>query len=268
MIHTPWTHPWEYAIDPFRIGNDLFYVGNRYVSSYLINTGHGLILIDSGLPQTLYLLLESIRRLGFHPEDIAYVLHTHGHYDHIGGTRALVGISRARTAIGTADAEMIAERPELTRTHELGLEFFEGFEVDLALTDGQTIKLGHTTVTCVHTPGHTAGCFSFFFDTIERGRILRAGLPGGRGLSSLSGDYLSHYGLPVTCRESYLASIRKLRSRQVDITLGEHPDQNGTFHKLAGMTEECNPFVDKGEWLVTLASLEEGAMEAFTREAA
>ena len=61
------THPWEYHTEGFCIAGNLYYVGNTNVSCHLIDTGEGLILIDSGYPQTVYLLLESIRNLGFNP---------------------------------------------------------------------------------------------------------------------------------------------------------------------------------------------------------
>jgi metallo-beta-lactamase class B len=92
-------HPWDYAVEPFCIAGNLYYVGNRDVSSHLIDTGEGLILLDTAFPQTVYLLLESIRRLGYDPDDIHTIVHCHGHYDHFGGTRALVELTGARTAL-------------------------------------------------------------------------------------------------------------------------------------------------------------------------
>jgi metallo-beta-lactamase class B len=93
-------HPWKYTIEPFRIVGPLYYVGNEKVSSHLVDTGSGLILLDTTFPQTTYLLLESIRQLGFDPADIRLILHSHGHYDHFGGTRAIVELTQAKTAMG------------------------------------------------------------------------------------------------------------------------------------------------------------------------
>ena len=81
--------PWEFRVEPFRIAGNVHYVGNSDVSSHLIDTGDGLILLDTAFPQTVYLLLESVRRLGFRPDDLRWIVHCHGHYDHFGGTRAL-----------------------------------------------------------------------------------------------------------------------------------------------------------------------------------
>ena len=84
---------WESRMEPFRVFGNLYFVGTEPASAHLIDTGAGLILLDSGYPETLYLVLDSIRRLGFRLEDLALILHSHGHIDHIGGTRALVELT-------------------------------------------------------------------------------------------------------------------------------------------------------------------------------
>ena len=69
---------------PFSIFGNLYFVGNADVGSYLIDTGDGLILIDTAYPTTRALLVQSIWEAGFNPGDIKYILHTHGHFDHFG----------------------------------------------------------------------------------------------------------------------------------------------------------------------------------------
>ncbi|MDH7602426.1 MAG: MBL fold metallo-hydrolase [Armatimonadota bacterium] len=257
--------PWKFAVQPFRIVNRLYYVGNASVSSYLIDSGDGLILLDTGYPQTLYLLLESIRRLGFDPDDIKLVIHSHGHYDHIGGTRAIKELTGARAAMGEPDARMIVESPELTWAPEYGLEFYEAFETELPLTDGQVIEMGHVTVRCVHTPGHTDGCFSFFFDILWDDHVLTVGTFGGPGLNTLTDEYLARYGLPQTRRIQYLNSLERLRKERVDVFIGVHPDQNRTFRKLQRWAGLSNPFVDPAEWQRFLDLLERAARRLFSK---
>ena len=64
--------PWKYDISPFQITDDIWYVGNASVASHIIDTGEGLLLIDTGYPQTTYLLIESIRAAGFDPNAIQW----------------------------------------------------------------------------------------------------------------------------------------------------------------------------------------------------
>ena len=79
--------PWESQMKPFKIAENLYFVGTKRASSHLIDTGCGLILLDTGYPKDLYLILDGIYRLGFNPSDIKYILHSHGHIDHFGGTK-------------------------------------------------------------------------------------------------------------------------------------------------------------------------------------
>src|SRR6202142_3723173 len=70
------------AKEPFQIFDNVYYVGPQSVSMYLIKTDKGLILIDSGYEYTAETELSNIRKLGFNPADIKYILITHGHSDH------------------------------------------------------------------------------------------------------------------------------------------------------------------------------------------
>jgi len=257
------TQPWKFQVEPFHIAGGLYYVGNSNVSSHLIDTGDGLILLDTAYPQTVYLLLESIRRLGFDPDDIAYILHCHGHYDHFGGTRAIVELTNAQTFLGEDDVEILAERPELSWAPEYGVEFHETFDVDRPVRDGDVISLGNTSVECVHIPGHTAGSMSYFFEVTEEGHTYRVGINGGPGLNTLTDEYLDRYGLPRSRRYQYMDSLEKMRKRTVDIQLGAHPGQNDTLGKHAAMTDAINPFIDGEAWPRFLDRLETSARSAF-----
>jgi len=257
MVARVCTHPWELRVEPFRIIGNLYYVGNLDSSSHLIDTGDGLILIDTAFPQTVYLLLESVRRLGFDPDDIKYVVHTHAHYDHFGGTKAIVELTGAKTFLGKEDIEILTDHPELSWTPEYGVEFYETFDVDTPLSDGDTISLGNTTIECVHIPGHTPGSISYFFEVTEEGKSYRAGIHGGPGLNTLSDEYLAQYGLSESRREDYRRSLQKLKKEKVDVFIGAHPDQSDTFEKLAKRTDENNTFINTNDFRIFLEGIEE-----------
>jgi metallo-beta-lactamase class B len=256
-------YPWRFRAEPFRIAGNLYYVGNRDVSSHLIDTGDGLVLLDTAFPQTVYLLLESIRRLGFDPDDVRYILHCHGHYDHFGGTRALVDLTGARTALGREDIEILTERPELSWAPQYGVPFYEAFLADLPLSDGQVLSVGDTAFRCVHIPGHTPGAMSYFFDLTEGESTYRVGIHGGPGLNTLTEEYLRQYDLPFSRRDDYLRSLERLETEAVDIFIGAHPGQNDTFDRYARLAEPHNPFIDRAAWPGFLAQLEANARQAF-----
>lgn len=263
------THPWEGRIVPFQIYGNLYFVGTRPAPNHLIDTGEGLILLDAGYPQSLYLVVDAIWRLGFSPDQIKMIVHTHGHYDHLGGTRALVELTGARTYLGKEDVTYADGRENLTWADLLGHQYHESFAPDVLLSDGDVIALGNTEIRCVHTPGHTPGTFSFFFDVDgDQGR-KRCGLFGGVGFNSMELSFLDERSLSHDCRANFIRSCRKLKKEHVDIFLGNHAHNNGLMEKLQRFEKGSaeNPFMDTdGEWREFLEHLEKSMVEKILAE--
>jgi metallo-beta-lactamase class B len=258
-------HPWKTKLDPFKIAGNLYFVGNTEAAVYLVETDDGCILFDSGFPQTGYLLLESIRMLGFKPKDIKLILHTHGHYNHVGGTRALVDLAGAKTALGAGDVPIVGSRADLSRCDIYGAEFFEQFVPDTTIVEDSRFVLGKTTVECVPTPGHTQGCVSYFF-TVRAGKRkgFVAALHGGASAATVSPEYLALHNLPGSLKDSYLQNFGKLKLRPVDIVLGHHPATDGLLEKKAGMNRVINPFINQHEWQAFLDKHEQAARTLFS----
>lgn len=239
---------WEGYMEPFKIFGNLYYVGNTFVSSHVIDTGDGLILLDSNYPECLYMVTEGMRNLGLNPKDIRYILHSHGHYDHIGGTKALVELYGCKTIIGREDVPYVNGSVDLTWAKELGYVYREAFEPDIILDDGDIFTCGETKIRAVNTPGHTPGTMSYFFNVSDGKDTYTAGMFGGAGMNSMRLDFLNKYGLPLSLRENFPQSLEKVRHEKVDILLGNHPGSVDTAGKSARMkTEEKNPFIDSSE---------------------
>lgn len=243
---------------PFRVFGNLYFVGTKPASAHLIDTGDGLVLLDSGYAETLYLVLDSIRELGYNPRELKYVLHSHGHIDHAGATRQLVELTGAKTAIGRADRDSVTGARDLSYAAELGMRFEGTFEPDLLLDDGDEIRLGNTVFRCLHTPGHTEGTMSWFFDVRDGERVLRAGTHGGVGMNSMRCAYLEKYGLPLTLREDFRAGLRRLRGERVDVFIGNHQEQCDTLGKYARILRgETDAFADPAAWPAFLEKCEQ-----------
>jgi len=215
---------------PFQVFGNTWFVGLKQASTHLIDTGDGLILLDSGYQESLYYVLDSIYQCGFSPYDIKYIIHSHGHIDHAAATRALVELTGAETFIGENDREMVnGTRPELTWGPEYNMAFNGTFEPDHLLKDGDKIALGDVVIDCAATPGHTAGTFSFFWDIKDEGKIYRAGTMGGAGINSMASSYLKKYDLPPEqWRGAFGSSIARCRLEKVDVFIGNHAKQNNT----------------------------------------
>ena len=250
-------YPHKYAVHPFRIAGNLYYVGNASVSSHLIDTGDGLILIDTTFPHTYPLLVNSIWEAGFSIYDIKYILHSHGHFDHFGGTNELAALTKAKTFLGVPDARMFRERPELTLGMDCPFCYMELFTPDVEMEDGQIIALGNTEIRAVLTPGHSAGVMSFFIKVTDGNTIYTAGMQGGAGLNTLNMKFLQAFNLDISkTRNSFLEGLKKIENEKVDIPLGNHPSHNKTLEKYKKMLEDSggqNPFIEPDEWQVFLS---------------
>lgn len=261
--------PWNGYIPPFRVWGNLYFVGTKFVSNHLINTGDGLILLDSGYAETLYMVLDNIYQLGFDPRDIKYIVHSHGHIDHIAGTCALVAMTGARTFLGRGDVDYVTGKRDLTWAAELGMTFTQTFTPDVLLDDGDEITLGNTTIRCCHTPGHTEGCMSFLFNVTDGKKTLVAGTHGGVGLNSLSARSLKHYELPLSLQQDFLNGIDRLARLHVDICIGNHPETVDTAAKGARIRGgETDAFVDPASWQEFLTRRKEMVENLMAKEQA
>ena len=100
-------------------------------------------MLDSGYQHSLYLVLHNMHILGLNPLDIKYIVHTHGHIDHLGATRALIELTGAKTFLGKEDKDYANGKLDLIYAKELGMEYNEFFEPDVLLSDGDKITLGN-----------------------------------------------------------------------------------------------------------------------------
>lgn len=240
--------PWLSYMPPFRIWGNVYFVGTVAASTHIVDTGEGLIMLDSGYQHSLYIVLENMRAVGLNPMDIKYIVHTHGHVDHFGATRALVEMTGAKTFLGKPDHNYVNGTLDLSWAKELNVTL-ETFEPDILLNDGDTIALGNTTIKAVATPGHTPGVMSYVFEVTDGERRMTAALHGGAGLNTLKREFLDSYDLPYSCRDDYLKSMDRLKELTVDIYLGNHPYQNNTAEKYQKLIAgEPDAFVDPAAW--------------------
>jgi len=205
--------------------------------------------------------------LGFNPRDIKYIIHSHGHYDHIGGTQALKALSGAKTFIGSGDENYVNGKIDLTWAKELGYRYDETFEADEIVHDGDVIKLGNTEIKCLATPGHSPGCISYFFEVTDGEKKYRAGMHGGIGINAMTKDFLNEYNLSYDCREKFLAGLERLKLEHVDIFIGNHINNNDMENKYNQMlTGRSNPFINDREWAIFLNQCRKNLLEMMEKE--
>lgn len=244
-----WTPPWEGSFPAVKIFGNLYFVGTKPASTHIIDTGEGLIMLDSGYQHSLYNVIDGIYSVGLDVHDLKYIIHTHGHIDHFGATRALVELTGAKTFLGEPDRQYANGELDLSYAKELDMEFNEIFEPDVLVNDGDIIELGNAKIKAVATPGHTPGAMSYFFDVTNGKDTFRVGLHGGMGINTLCSEFLDKYNLPYTLRDDFKRSMLRLNEEKVDIFLGNHMQHNNTEEKAEKVRNgEEYAFVNPDEW--------------------
>lgn len=236
-------------IDPFKIADGLYYVGDKKVCIHLIDTGDGLVLLDSGYLGTTHLLVDSIWRAGFDPKNVRWIIHTHGHSDHFGASDEFQQMYGTRLAISKVDAQCIRERPQRAHINPVSYPFARMPRFDYEIEDGEILEIGNVKFRCVLTPGHTQGVLSVFFEVTDNGNTYLAGMYGGAGVNAVSLPYICYNEDPENCPQQMLDSIDKVWDEPVVVHLGNHPYNNHTLEKREQqLLEGGNPFVAPDSW--------------------
>ena len=240
-------YPWKHYLKPFQIAPKVFYVsGNDWVGAYLIETEEGLILIDTGMHETCYLLLESIRELGYTPYDIKKILISHAHIDHIGAAKTLKELINAQIYIGKRDVEPLTKRKDLILKEG---STCGDFVPDKVYEEENPIIFGGIKIYTYSTPGHTPGCTSFIFERKDKeGKKYICGMHGGIGLNTLSRKYLKEKQLPLNLQNEFLESLLKLAKFEVDICIPSHTNQIEILDLIPEDRKNFLPFVNKEIW--------------------
>ena len=231
-------------VEPFRIAGNLYYVGATDISSYLIATPAGHVVIDAGYESTVPMIEAGIRKLGFKVEDVRVLLNTQAHYDHAAGFASLKRDSGARLMIAEGDADII-EGGGLKDFSFGDAHPFPAAKVDRRLKDGDTVSLGQLTLTAHVTPGHTKGCTTWAFSVTENGRPLH--VVDMCGLTVLDTTRLVGNPLYPGIVADYERTFTAMRKLPVDIFIGAHPSYYGGMEKAAKAKANPggpNPFID------------------------
>lgn len=244
-------------IAPFKVFDNLHYVGPGFVSVWLLSTPEGAILIDAAQEPYVDHVIDSIKKSGFDLKDIKYILLTHGHLDHFGGAARLAELSGARVVALEEDWKMMeqfAPRP--------GALPDRAPKRDMVVKEGDTLTLGGETLTFYKHPGHTPGSLTAVFNVLDNGTPHKAVLFGGPGPRN-----------GITGGQQFLESLDRIGQIpgievhvQIHSWLASYPYPNGGIferelklkNRKAG---EAHPFVDPASWTLWLRQAREGGLK-------
>jgi metallo-beta-lactamase class B len=219
---------WNREQAPFRIFGNTYYVGPRGLSSVLVTSSAGHVLIDGALPQSAPMIARHIQQLGFKMSDVKIILSSHAHYDHIGGIAELQKLSGAKVIASDLAADVL--RSGKVGGNDPQLEIIKPSPASSNVENlgaRQSIKLGELRLSVIHTPGHTPGGTSWRWQSCEAERCLS--IVYGDSLNAVSDDSFKYSGDEryPKAKTDLLASIAAMAAARCDILIVDHPERTG-----------------------------------------
>lgn len=229
-------------VTPFQVFDNLYYVGAKWVSAWLLETSEGLILFDTLYGDLTDLAIDGIRELGFDPNDIRYVVVSHGHFDHVGGAKRMQDEFGAVVLMTEEDWALVEGVPEFRE--------FPKPKRHLTVTDDSTVNLGRTQLRFIKTPGHTAGVTSTRFTVYDDGMPAQAFMFGGVG-QNFEG---------VERTEMYIDSVKRLQQMgDIEVNIPNHEGSGDVFARYELLKKrqagQPHPFIDPEGFEVWLDEL-------------
>jgi metallo-beta-lactamase class B len=255
---------WTTPIAPFRIADNLYYVGGKDLASYLIVTPQGDILINSNLEGSVPLIRNSVEQLGFKFKDIKVLLISHAHWDHDSASAEIIKETGAKYMVMDGDVAVVESGG--AKDFAYADHRYPAAKVDRVLHDGDEVKLGGAVLVAHKTAGHTQGCTTWTLKVMQGGRPLNAVIVGswnvnpGWRLVDRAGQAASYPGIAA----DYKRTFATLKGFQCDIFLGAHGGYFDMLEKLqrikTGAAE--NVWIDPKGYQAAVAERE----QAFEKE--
>jgi metallo-beta-lactamase class B len=223
---------------PYKVFDNLYWLGTRQHSSWALTTSGGIIVIDTNFSWAIEPeIVEGLTKVGLNPRDVKYVIISHAHGDHDQGAALLQSRYGAKVVMGAADWDATLQRSASAPGGVPKRDVTVGPE-------GMKLTLGDTIVSIIATPGHTPGTLSYLFQVKEQGKTVMVAYSGG----TLTGAF----GSDGAKWDEYIASQKKIAKVAADagasVILSNHSEYDGAYTKarLVGVKREVgeeNPFI-------------------------
>jgi metallo-beta-lactamase class B len=231
-------------LPPFRIAGNLYYVGNQDLTSFLVVTPKGNILINSNFNANVPMIQASIEKLGFKFSDTKILLISHAHADHSAGAALVKSMTGAKYMVMDKDVLVVESggKTDFQYGNDADQQY-QPLKVDRVLHDGSEVKLGGTTLVAHLTPGHTKGCTTWTMKVADKGKTYNVVIVGSPNLNP--GYILVNSAVYPQIAKDYQVTMQTLRKLPCDIFLGAHGVYFNLLEKYAKMKKGvANPFVD------------------------
>jgi metallo-beta-lactamase class B len=243
-----WAAPrpeWTTPLAPFRIADNLYYVGSQDLASYLVVTAKGDILINSSLESSPALIQKSVEQLGFHFSDIKILLISHAHADHDAGSAEIKRLTGAKYMVMDGDVPVVESGG--AKDFAYPTDLYPALKVDRVLHDGDQVRLGSTVLVAHKTPGHTRGCTTWTMRAMIGGQPRDVVIVGswnvnpGYRLVEQRGKPASYPGIAADYEHSFVV----WKSLPCDVFLGAH----GQYFDMLAKLERAKAGAGESVWI-------------------
>jgi len=233
---------WNKPVPPFQIAGNLYYVGATEVTSFLITTPRGHVLLDGGFVETAPQIEHNIAQLGFKLEEVKILLNSHAHFDHAGGLAELKRKSGAKLVASARDAELLESGGHGDFRFGDTLTF-PPVAVEKIIGDGESIELGGQKLTAYLTPGHTKGSTTWMTKISDEGKTYDVVFAGNA--NPLDYQFIGKETYPGIASD-FEKTFFVLKKLPCDIFLSDHGSFFGFEKKRERLIrgEHPNPFID------------------------
>jgi metallo-beta-lactamase class B len=213
---------WTTPLAPFRIADNLYYVGSKDLASYLVVTPQGDILINSSLESSPPLIRKSVEQLGFHFNDIKILLISHSHSDHDAWSAEIKRLTGAKYMVMDGDVAVVESGG--AKDFAYPKDLYPATKVDRVLHDGDEVRLGGAVLVAHKTPGHTRGCTTWTMRSVIDGHPRDVVIVGswsvnpGYRLVDQPGKPAYYPGIAA----DYARTFAVLKGLPCDVFLGAH----------------------------------------------
>lgn len=230
---------WDKAGPPFRVHGNTWYVGTCGITALLVTGDDGHVLIDGGTAAGAAAIAANIEALGFRLADVKLLLHSHEHFDHVGGLAELQRRTGARLLASAEAAPVLASGRESADDPQFGMhEPFAPARVDGPVVSGEAVVLGNLTLMPIATPGHTPGALSWQWQSCD-GEDCRT-IVYADSLSPISSDAYRFSDHPAYVAD-FREGLARLASLDCAILLTPHPSASEMRKRLLAGSLAAEP---------------------------
>ena len=238
---------WNESQKPFRVYGNTYYVGVHGLSSILITSDRGHVLIDGDLAESAPKIAASVRELGFRIEDVKLILNSHVHFDHAGGIAELQRLSGAAVAASPSSAKVLKDGHSGPDDPQFGsIRGIEPVAHVRGVKNGETLRVGPLALTAHLTAGHTPGGTTWTWKSCENQRCLNVVYADSLTPVSSDGFRFTRNTTYPNVLEDFDNSFTVLDTLPCDILLTPHPDASDLWGRLEKRNRDggADAFVD------------------------